>query len=105
MEPVFQVIQDYITARQIKAEFNDVCIIIRWLVPVRAEVLQSSEAGFIAFTKADRDILKMNLHIINTIHLYILTSVHILTKQTDHNFSRKPGLLVSYETTDHGLTK
>lgn len=104
MEPVFQVIQGlYNRAANKKAEFNDILHnhTVK-LVPVQTrKVLQSSEAGFVAFTKADRDILKMNPPY-NKHNPFMYLNIGFTYPDKNRpiiTFSRKPGLLVSYETT------
>lgn len=103
MEPVFKIIQGlYNRAVTKKTGFNDILSnhIIK-LVPINVRnVLQSSEAGFLAFTKIDRNMLKMNPPY-NKSNPFMYLNCGITDTEKNRpiiTFTRKPGMIVSYET-------
>lgn len=106
MEPVFQIIQGlYNRAVNKKTEYYD--ILHKHDIKIGSirlnRILNDPEAGVVAFTKVNRNMLKMcppdNKH-----SPYMYFNCGITESERNRpvvTFTRKPGMLISYETTGH----
>lgn len=104
MEPVFKIIQGlYNRAANKRVDFDDILLNHKTMnEPVNIlKVLKSSEVGMVAFTKVDRNMLKMTPPD-NKPNPYMYFNCGIQDVENNKpiiTFVRKPGMIVSYETT------
>ena len=107
MEPVFQVIQSlYNTAAGVKLPQGDILNKVEEKkhdnISLRS-VMTSTNAGTIAYAKVDKNLLKISApH--NKPVPYMYMNCEIKEKEANRaivSFTRKPGMIVSYENTGH----